>query len=239
MWNKSLPLYKEVANKIKEDIIFSKLSEGDMIPSEANLAEMYNVSRVTVRRAIKLLVEENLLYSVQGSGTFIQKEKMEYDIFKLQSFTTEMIEKNTEFFNEILDFKLIVPSAVVQNILGLADGEKIFFVKRLRYIKDEPYILEETHLPAKLFPELSVDIMKQSFYEHIQNRGHRISNKQGELEPIMPDEELIELFQLDNSVPILLMKHHSTFEEDIMFEYTKIYFHPYKYTFKFKYSSEN
>lgn len=239
MWYKSLPLYKQIANKIKEDIATYESSDGEMIPSETKLAEMYKVSRVTVRRAIKLLEDEDLLYSIQGSGTYIKNKKMEYDIFKTQSFTAEMMEMNTDFSNEILDFQLMVPSLSVQNILGLSNEEKIFFVKRLRYVNGEPYILEESHLPAKLFPELSVDIMKQSLFEHLKNKGYRINNRQSELEPIMPDKDIVQLLQLESSVPILLMKNQSTFQEDITFEYTKLYFHPYKYTFKFKYSIGN
>lgn len=233
---KSLKLYKEIANKIEEDFISSKSSDGEMIPSEKKLTEMYQVSRVTVRRAIKLLEEEDLLYTKQGSGTYIKKEKMKYDIFKFQSFTAEMMDKNTNFSNEILDFQLTVPSLTVQNILGLSSDEKIFFVKRLRHVNDEPYILEESYLPAKLFPELSVDIMKRSLFEHLKNKGHRLNNRQSELEPIMPDENITQLLQIDGSVPILLMKNQSTLQEDITFEFTKLYFHPYKYTFKFDYS---
>lgn len=238
MWNKSLPLYKEVANKMKDDILSSNLSSGEMIPSEAKLATYHQVSRVTVRKAIKLLEEEGLLYSKQGSGTYIKNEKLEYDFFKVQSFTAEMKEMNTDFSNEILDFQLTTPSPQVQKILNLSDDDKIFFVIRLRHINGEPYILEESHLPAKLFPELSIDIMKQSLYAHVKNKGHQINNRQSELEPIMPDEKITKLLQLDKDVPILLMKNQSTFQENIMFEYTKLYFHPYKYTFRFKYSIE-
>ncbi|WP_066187893.1 MULTISPECIES: GntR family transcriptional regulator [Gracilibacillus] len=236
MWNKSLPLYKEVANKIKEDIISSQLVAGDMIPSEAKLSEMYQASRVTIRHAIKLLIDENLLYRIHGSGTYIKKNKMEYDILNMESFTAEMIEKNTDFYNEILAFNYTLPTPYIQSLLKLDDDEKIFFVKRLRYVNEEPYILEESHIPAKLLPELSVDIMRQSLYEHIHKKGYQVSQRQGELEPIMPDNDLIELFQLDKQVPILLMKHHSILKNDIMFEYTKIYFNPDKYTFKLNYS---
>ncbi|GAB2571194.1 GntR family transcriptional regulator [Gracilibacillus alcaliphilus] len=236
MWNKSMPLYKEVANKIKEDINSSKLVDGDMIPSETKLSKMYQVSRVTIRHAIKLLIDENLLYRVHGSGTYIKKEKIEYDILNMESFTAEMIEKNTDFYNEILEFSYTLPTSYVKKILGLADDEKIFFVKRLRYVNEEPSLLEESHIPAKLFPELSVDIMKQSLYEHIQNKGYQVTKRHGELEPIMPDSDLTQLFQLDQNVPVLLMKHHSELDEEIMFEYTKIYFHPNKYTLKLNYS---
>lgn len=238
MWNESLPLYKLVANKIKEDVITSSLSGGEMIPSEVKLAEEYDVSRVTVRRAIKLLIDEDLLYSVQGSGTYVKDKKMEYNIFKIQSFTTEMMELNTDFTNEILDFQLTIPLPHVKDLLGLSNDEKIFFVKRLRYVNDEPYILEESHLPAKLFPELSMDIMKKSLYKHLKNKGYQIKDRQSEIEPTMPEKNVVDLLQIKSDAPIFLMKNLSTFQEDIIFEYTKLYFNPYKYTFRFNYSIE-
>lgn len=237
MWNKSLPLYQETANRIKDDIISANLSKGNMIPSEAKLSKVYEVSRVTIRRAIQLLIEENLLYSIQGSGTYIKNSKIEYDIFKSQSFKAEMIERGTDFSNEILEFQLTVPSKGVQEALKLTDKDKIYYVKRLRFVNGEPCILEESHLPVHLFPELSVDIMKKSLYDHIKNKGYRIDYREGELLAINPQEELIQLLHLDSYDPLLFLKVHSAIEAGTIFEYTKIYFHPHKYNFKFKSST--
>src|SRR5690625_227288 len=233
MQDKSLPLYKEVANKLKKDIISVKSSKGDMIPTEAKIAQVYQVSRVTVRRAIKLLEEENLVYSIQGSGTYIKNDKIEYDIFKLQSFTAEMIERGTDFSNEILEFQLTQPPKNVQEILNLSNNEKIYYVKRLRFVNGEPCILEESHLPANLFPGLSVDIMKNSLYEYHKNRGYDINYREGELLPVSPKKDLIRLLHLENNDPILFLKMHTAFEKGEIFEFTKIYFHPHKYAFKF------
>src|SRR5699024_12576793 len=97
---------------------------------------------------------------------------------------------------------------------------------------------EESQLTTKFMPEVSIAIMRQSLYAHVKNKGHQINNRQSELEPIMPDKNIIKLLQLDSNVPMLLMKNQSTFQQNIMFEYTKLYFHPYKYTFRFKYSIE-
>lgn len=233
MWNKSLPLYKKVAKQIKEDIISSGLTSGYMIPSEQKIAESYNVSRVTVRQAIKLLTDDNMLYSIQGSGTYVKGQKMEYDIFNVQSFTAEMMEMNKDFINEILNFQLTIPSPYVQKILNLSDKEKVFFVKRLRHVNNEPYILEESYLPAKIFPDLSIDIMKKSLYEHVKNRGYNIKERKSEISPTMPNEDIKSLLQLENNVPVLLMKNFSMLQEDTIFEYIKLYFNPHKYTFKF------
>ncbi|MBU6113437.1 GntR family transcriptional regulator [Mammaliicoccus lentus] len=233
MWNKSLPLYKRVANQIKEDIVSYGLTGGDMIPSEQKIADTYNVSRVTVRQAIKLLTEKDILYSVQGSGTYIKGQKIEYDIFNVQSFTAEMSEMNKNFINKILNFQLKTPSPYIQEILDLSEDDKIFFVERLRYTNNEPYILEESYLPASIFPDLSIEVMENSLYEYIKDKNLTIKERKSEISPTMPNENTKKLLRLEDDVPILIMNNLSMFQDTTKFEYTKIYFNPNKYTFKF------
>lgn len=232
MWQNALPLYKQIAIKIKEDIMSANLSKGDAIPTETKLAKDYGVSRVTVRQAIKMLVDDGLLYRVQGSGTYIGHEKIEHNIFKLQGFTEEMSELNHNPENMVLEFKLTSPSSEVQKILNLSDGEKVYYVKRLRLADKEPLILEESYLPVKLFPDLSINVMEKSKYEYIEEKGYKIHKRYGEMIPMMPTEELVKHLYVSKDDPLLFLKAYSTFQEQVVFEYSKVYFHPKKYTFK-------
>ncbi|EQB37785.1 hypothetical protein M948_04280 [Virgibacillus sp. CM-4] len=233
MWDKSLPLYKQIANRIKEDIISAKLAQGDAIPTETKLAHSYGVSRVTVRQAIKLLVEEKLLYRVQGSGTYISHNKVEHNIYKLQSFTEEMIRLDHQPSNEIIEFQLTLPSVEVQDVLNVSEDDKVYYIKRLRLADKEAFILEESYLPVELFPDLSIDVMKESKYDYIEQKGHQIDKRYGELYPIMPTKEIVDFLQVEENEPLLYLKAFSTFVQGTVFEYSKIYFHPSKYVFKF------
>lgn len=232
MWNNSLPLYRQIANKIKEDIISANLSKGDAIPTETKLAENYNASRVTVRQAIKLLVEENLLYRIQGSGTYISHEKIEHNIYKLQGFTEEMIILDNNPSNEILEFQLTKPPDDVQQTLKLSNEHNVYYVKRLRLADKEPLIVEESYLPVNLFPDLSIDVMNKSKYDYIEKKGYQIDKRYGELIPIMPNKEIAEHLLLEKVDPLLFLQAYSTFQDGTIFEYSKIYFHPFKYSFK-------
>lgn len=233
MWNNALPLYKQIANKIKDDITNAKLAPGDAIPPETKLAETYGVSRVTIREAIKLLVEESILYRVQGSGTYISHDKIQHDILKLQGFTEEMSSLDNNPSNEILEFQLMNPSEEVKGKLKIIDNEKVYYVKRLRLADGEPLILEESYLPLELFPDLSIDIMKRSKYEYISSKGYRIDKRYGQLTPMMANEEMVRHFHIQQSDPLLFLEAYSTFKDGTVFEYSKVYFHPYKYSFKF------
>jgi|SRR5699024_981404 len=232
MWNESMPLYKQIANTIKKDMKSAGLSQGDAIPSEAKLAGNYDVSRVTIREAIKQLVEENILYRIQGSGTYISHDKIEHDILKLQGFTEEMSELDNNPSNDILEFQLMNPPEDVQEQLQIEKNDKVYFVKRLRLADQEPLILEESYLPVNLFPDLSVEVMERSKYEYIGSKGYKIDRRYGKLIPRMPNEEMMKHLHIDREDPILLMQASSTFKDGTVFEYSEIYYHPHKYSFK-------
>lgn len=64
-----------------------ELKHGDALPTESSLQEAFSVSRVTVRQALKLLADEQIIESIQGSGSYVKEERVNYDIYQLTGFT--------------------------------------------------------------------------------------------------------------------------------------------------------
>ncbi|HFZ0531578.1 TPA: GntR family transcriptional regulator, partial [Klebsiella pneumoniae] len=81
--NTSVPLYRQLKDKILSDISSGKLAEGEKIPTEIELSELYNISRITVRNAVKELVAEGYLVKKQGKGTFVCLPKIERKVVHL------------------------------------------------------------------------------------------------------------------------------------------------------------
>jgi GntR family transcriptional regulator, mannosyl-D-glycerate transport/metabolism system repressor len=230
--NTHTPLYKQVANQIKRQIESDNLDKDDAIPSEQKLSESFNVSRVTIRQAIKLLVDEGILYKVRGSGTYVKQPKIEHDIYRLQGFTEEMESLNHVPSNQVLEFSMQLPEEAIKEKLNLKDDEKVFFIRRLRSGDGEPMILEETYMPVTLFPDLSVEVMTRSKYEYVEKKGYKIKERQGEILPHIPSKELRDILQMKDS-SCLAMNLCAYLEDGTIFEYTKLYFRSEKYTFKF------
>lgn len=230
----SLPLYKQIAKRIKQDILNGSLVPGDAIPSEHKLAENCSCSRVTIRQAIELLVSQQLLEKKQGSGTYVKEKKIEHDIFRLQGFTEEMAHLNKKTINKILNFELKEPPELVQEILKLEDGEKTFYVSRLRYVDDVPVVFEKTYMPVSLFPDLSYEIMQGSKYAYIETvKQLKIKQSFQEMIPILPNDEIQTLLSLNEATPILKVRLWSTLQQDkTVFEYTELYFKSDEYQFK-------
>lgn len=69
--NKSIPLYKQIAIHLREQIMSGKLRPGDRVPSEKEIASYFNVSQITSKQALSLMSDENLVIRLKGKGTFV------------------------------------------------------------------------------------------------------------------------------------------------------------------------
>lgn len=78
-----MPKYKEIAIALKKKIVEGEFKEGELLPDQETLAKMYQTSRVTVRKAIQLLIDEGLLYTRRGSGTYVRTNNFTCDLFTL------------------------------------------------------------------------------------------------------------------------------------------------------------
>ncbi|ADC50611.1 GntR family transcriptional regulator [Alkalihalophilus pseudofirmus OF4] len=228
----SSPLYRQIAKQMKEKIHKKAWLEGETIPTEAKLVEMFQASRVTIRQAINLLVNEGLLYKIQGSGTYVKENKIEHNIYSLKSFTEEMNALEKQAANKILTFQLIDPPDEIRSRLGIQEGEQVVYVRRLRMIEDKPLVIEDTYMPIKLFPDLSLEVMQGSKYHYIeQTKQFKIKESFQEVLPYMPPDEIRELLHLDCNIPIIKVQLSSTLKDDTVFEYSELYFKSDEYKF--------
>ena len=81
-----VPLYYQLKEIIREDIERGRLSPGRSIPSERELVDRYNISRMTVRQAISELVVEGYLYRQRGKGTFVAEPKIKQKLLRLRGY---------------------------------------------------------------------------------------------------------------------------------------------------------
>ena len=112
-----IPLYYQIAQLIRQQILSGALKPGEQIPTEKELQERFDVSRSTVRNAIGELVYDGLLERRSTKGTFVARTKLEETIFGFGSFTNEILKRNMVPESRILDFKIIrAPDTVAQHL---------------------------------------------------------------------------------------------------------------------------
>ncbi|MDO2452283.1 GntR family transcriptional regulator [Enterobacter asburiae] len=226
------PMYRQIADALREKINAGELKPGDALPTESSLQEAFNVSRVTVRQALKLLTEEQIVESIQGSGTYVKEERVNYDIYQLTGFYEKLVDRNVDTHSEVSIFEVLKADAKLAEKLNLSHDDKVWHVKRVRFIKQKPVNLEETWMPLALFPDLTWEVMENSKYHYVEQiKKLVIDRSEQELVPIMPSEEAIAALSLDPAKPILEKVSRGFLKDGRVFEYSRNVFNTDDYKF--------
>ena len=132
-----MALYHKIAEFIMEKIKTEEWKKGQLIPSEKEFCEQFQVSRPTVRAAIAYLANQGYLVTVKGKGTFVSKPKIVEDttVF-LESFSKEMATKGISVQTEVLEQRMIAADEEVASKLKVPCGDEVIKIVRLRYVKD-------------------------------------------------------------------------------------------------------
>lgn len=160
------PLYQFVAESILSDIHTGQLQANQRIPSEHELCQIYSVGRNTIRRAISELVNEGVLRTVPGVGTFVVDSRLDKTAEYLFGFTQEMQLLGRVVTSQVLEAKLIPADPFLSRRLQIQLGAEVVFLNRVRLMDDEPTGIERSYLPHELCPGiLEYDFSVNSLYE--------------------------------------------------------------------------
>lgn len=226
------PLYQRIAQEMRTFIESGDWAPGEAIPTEAQLVEKFKASRVTVRQAVKLLQEEGLLWKRQGSGTYVQSEKIEHNMYELKSFTEDMKREGKDVTSKVLTFTVQPPTEKIKEILELDEDALVYYIRRLRFANGEPLIVEDTYLPLQLFPDLTYEVMTRSKYDYIENvKNLKIADSVQEFIPVLPTKEIAEMLEVSDRTPILKVELYSFLMDGNRFEFTETYFKSEEYRF--------
>ncbi|QDW03436.1 GntR family transcriptional regulator [Pseudomonas sp. KBS0707] len=148
-----LPLYQRLRDSLAEQIANNRWRPGEAIPTEAALSAEYCLSTGTVRKAIDLLVSDNVLERQQGRGTFIRRARFQSSLFRFFRFQTEAGERRVPE-SRILSIEPVAAPSAVSQALGLVANAPVIRMIRLRLLDGQPVLAEEIWLPRIRFQAL-------------------------------------------------------------------------------------
>lgn len=228
------PKYIEIADSFESQIKDGLLTPGTMLPAESVLQAEFGVSRVTIRKSLQSLVDKGLINRTRGSGTYINDPKAQHDALHLLGFIEEVSRQGKTPSSRVLKFELKKPTRMVADKLALSTDDDTYEIHRLRCINGEPEIYEITHMPASLFPDLSISVMNGSKYDYIEeDKGLKIAKSSQSVKPYILDADMA--YHLDEPESQAILKVESTgfLSCGTAFEYTVNYFRLHQYSFEF------
>lgn len=201
------PLYKQLESKIRSEILGGSLSPGDKIETEEELSEKYGVSRITVRNAVSVLVEDGFLVKRQGKGTFVCKPKIERDIIAIEGFTLACEVNGTRAGSKTISIAEVDPTIMEMENLGLSENDKLIELRRIRYTGNEALSIEISAMVPKYKNLLSFTKMDTSLYKWIEeNYGDIATTSKKTIEVTFATQEEAELLSIPFGSALFLIK---------------------------------
>lgn len=226
------PLYLQVIDKIKLDIETEIYEAGMRLPSEFELAKQLGVSRATLREALRILEEENVIKRRHGVGTFIcSKPLFTSGIEELFSIT-EMIKRGNQKPGTIfLSSNSVSASEEDRDKFKLSECDELIVNERVRTADNEPVVYCLDKIPEIYSPTYSSHD-DQSIFEQLEKKGTTISYAITQIEPVGYHEKVSEILQCDPETALLLLKqmHYDDLDRPIL--YSVNYFRADKFKFR-------
>jgi len=140
--NSFTPIYHQLYKYFETQIRNGDLKPGDTLPTEMELADRFDISRMTVRKAIYELISAGMVYTHQGKGTFVAKPALDNNIFDLNNFYHEIGQKGIKPCSELLEARVIKADDKLAKRLGIAVNTRCLFFRVVISAGGEPLIYE-------------------------------------------------------------------------------------------------
>ena len=218
-WNLDMqPLYEKVKKKITESLVQGEWRPGEAIPSETELANVYEVSQGTVRKAIDELSADSILIRRQGKGTYVATHNEENIQLRFLRLTSNFGLKE-KLDNQLVSFSKEKATNKLSKILNINPASTIISLKRVLTFNEKPLILDVIKIPAQSFRGLTAEMIvkkKGSMYRMYETDfGVRMLRADEKIRAINANFESASLLNVKENTPLLSVERISyTYENN-------------------------
>jgi DNA-binding GntR family transcriptional regulator len=228
-----LPLYQQIHDILREDIVRQRWKPGDTLPPESELVDRYAVSTVTIRQALEVLTNEGLIYRQRGRGTFVAHPTLEQNLTRLISFTEDMRTRGFHPTSQVLSSTLVKAPPDIAESLQIAPGEELAVLERLRLADAEPMSIEESYLVHRYCPGIlgRHDYSTHSLREALeQDYGIRTTRAKQAIRAIAASRGLARILSVTPKEPLLFIERVTEAQLGMPVEFLRIYYRGDRYT---------
>jgi GntR family transcriptional regulator/GntR family frlABCD operon transcriptional regulator len=219
--------YKKVQNSLKRQIITGFYSLGDMLPSENQLSKEYDLSRMTIRNALKNLEMEGLIYRKQGKGSFVGFKRKSIELLTVKGFSEVMRQKNTET-DTLFILKPKTESWKKDFYWNLHENELktgCIHFSRVRRIRKKPVMFEDTYLSNTDLPEFcDITFTNNSLFDTLSVQYKtEITGVIQNVRAISATTELSKHLEIEPGAPVLEIMRKLTTSNPRIFIYSSAF----------------
>ena len=224
------PLYQQLADNIRSKIASGEYKVGDKIMSERKMAEIYDLNRLTVRKALDVLIQEGSLSAIRGSGTYVKaivpaNKKVHFGNDESISLSTVLRQSGFQSSRKVLSFRRIKTSGALKDYFP--ETEDVYELIRLSSIDKKPYALQICSFPANIFQQPErFDFAQESLYTYMELQGHYPKTVIADMWLTPIPNEYLDILKMDPGKLVFYYEYFGFDQNHAMVEFTKSYYAP-------------
>jgi GntR family transcriptional regulator len=207
------PLAEAVRNELRHLIVSGAFGAGARLPSEPDLCDQYNVSRITLREAVQGLVQEGYLVRRQGSGTYVTlRPTLQNSLDQNFSYTEYLKHAGIRAGKKILSAKAVDSDEATADALSIEPASPVVEIRRLRTADGTPAVYSIDSIPADIVKlGANRSAVRGSLYRLLAEQGHPVDHGEAIVAPAVADAELARLLAV---APGTLLQHLEQIDYD-------------------------
>jgi GntR family transcriptional regulator len=222
-------IYLDIAAYLRT--LVASLEPGDLLPSDAELCERFNVSRMTARQAVQLLVNEHLVERRRGLGTFVAKRRVPRSLGSPLSFTESMAERGLKATSSLIESREARATDEDANALGLGVGDPVQVIERVRFADDLPMAIERAVIPMVVARAIGYEIAGGSLHRAFIAAGHSPSKAEAEVTARLSTDYEQEHLDLEPTAVVLSETRTIYDQDNVPLEHTTTVYVADRYSF--------
>ena len=220
------PLYSLVETVLASEIADGVLKVGDQLGTEDDLIRRFQVSRITVRRAIQNLVSRGIVEIRRGKGTFVAAPKITQELTELSGFVEDMHAVGRKPTARVISKEIVTADRIVAGRLALTKGERVVRIRRVRLADNVPISFDETYLPLEIGKKIITNNLKVEPIFSLLERKYDVRLIEAEygLEAVAAETEVAAALRVKQGSPIFLIERTSYSTGNRPVDYEKLYY---------------
>lgn len=220
------PLYAAIVDDLQKKIADGEYQPGETLPTESELCEQYNVSRITVRKAISCLEEAGVIDHPFSKTPCVKKNSIPRRINYMRGLSEDLLREGILCSNYILKAEKQTADETLAEAMNVPVGEPLYYIERLRYGNGDPLCYQVLHLTAKYCPNLlTEDMTKGSLYALLENKyGLKIGHCEQSITACISTYRLCALLELADRTAMLKVTNTGYLQSGECYEYSQNYY---------------
>ncbi len=214
--NKTTAKYLIIKQYICENIESGKWPQHSKVLSENELAQKFDVSRMTARRALQELTEQGILIRSQGAGTFVTTFKSQSSLLEIRNISDEINDRGHQHSAQQLGLKKVWVNEEIAILLNLKTNDCAYYSKVIHYENNQPIQLEQRYVNAELVPEYLLQNFTEITPHEYLSSVAPLTEATHEVEAVLSQESICQLLAIKTTDPCLQVRRRTWSKQGIV-----------------------